>query len=139
MNHDDHQSGKRDRDKVTAFTDQTIDLAVPKEPDSQVTIDLQQPADPSETQVHNAHSGGSSSDTFDFSVDSPKLNRPQTSSLGTSKSKLTEKLSSLGEYTILKELGRGGMGVVYLGFHQQLHRHVAIKMILGEGLHNQLE
>ncbi len=31
------------------------------------------------------------------------------------------------------------MGVVYLGFHQRLHRHVAIKMILGEGSYNQIE
>ena len=38
-------------------------------------------------------------------------------------------LSMLGEYRILKELGRGGMGVVYLAEHQRLLKRYAIKVL----------
>lgn len=36
----------------------------------------------------------------------------------------------LGRYQIMKELGRGGLGVVYLGMHKDLGRLVAIKILL---------
>ncbi len=39
-----------------------------------------------------------------------------------------------GKYDILKVLGKGGMGTVYLGYDKKLHRHVAIKTILREEL-----
>jgi tRNA A-37 threonylcarbamoyl transferase component Bud32 len=35
----------------------------------------------------------------------------------------------LGQYEVLKRLGRGGMAEVYLGFHPMLNRNVAIKML----------
>lgn len=36
---------------------------------------------------------------------------------------------TIGEYDVVSELGRGGMGVVYLGSHQTLGRQVAIKVL----------
>ena len=37
-----------------------------------------------------------------------------------------------GQYQLIEEIGRGGMGVVYLGKHEMLKRPAAIKLIRGE-------
>jgi serine/threonine-protein kinase len=37
---------------------------------------------------------------------------------------------SFGEYDLLEEIGRGGMGVVYRAWHRRLQRMAAVKMVL---------
>ncbi|MDB4884426.1 MAG: serine/threonine protein kinase, partial [Gemmatimonadetes bacterium] len=37
-----------------------------------------------------------------------------------------------GKYKIVRQLGKGGMGVVFLARHEILRQHVAIKMVLPE-------
>ena len=39
---------------------------------------------------------------------------------------------TIGSYTVLSEIGRGGMGVVFLAQHKHLGRKAAIKLLLGE-------
>ena len=45
--------------------------------------------------------------------------------------------TQIGKYKILDEIGRGGMGIVYKGKHQELNMPVAIKTLPIELTHDQ--
>src|SRR5438105_9430240 len=38
-------------------------------------------------------------------------------------------LRRLGEYRILRRIGEGGMGAVYLAYHEASDRHIALKVL----------
>ena len=46
-------------------------------------------------------------------------------------------INAIGKYGVIKELGRGGMGVVYEAWHEPTHRLVALKKILPKVTKNQ--
>lgn len=50
-----------------------------------------------------------------------------------------QQVDSLGDYDLLDQLGRGGMGVVYRAWQRSMDRHVAVKMILAGRLANEAE
>ncbi len=57
-------------------------------------------------------------------------NRRTAADWPTVKVSIPEKPDSLGKFKLLREIGRGGMGVVHEAMDTQLHRKVAIKLML---------
>jgi hypothetical protein len=60
----------------------------------------------------------------------PSTDQPTLAHPGAPREEAVPPGERVGDFVLLGELGRGGMGVVYKAFEPELGRHVAVKMIL---------
>lgn len=64
--------------------------------------------------------------TDDLASDAPRLQNPAAGLVG-------------DDYELEKKIGQGGMGVVYKAYHRSLRRTVALKIITGGGLRDEVD
>ncbi len=61
----------------------------------------------------------------------PRSPRPGTIDAADETARSHPSVHRLGKYEVIRELGRGAMGVVYLAWHPDLRMNVAVKVLLG--------
>ena len=90
---------------------------------------------PSATVPDDTMPQGPSMNTDD-TKDNPNKPDPATEMPAFGPPKKPGELGTLGKYRILKELGRGGMGGIFLGYDERLKRRTAIKVMLPKYVEN---
>jgi len=138
-----HQGGQPDRQKLLAecpglesylnCLDALEQLAPQPEETSQIALHLgETPAGPGPVAAPDACSHDvtlpmATSDVLPLSDIQPASPPP-------ARTPVPPQLKRFGSYELLREIGRGGMGVVYLAHQAGLERQVAVKMILSSHL-----